>query len=440
MSTLTDTANTSHTTTNSTVLTAILGIKELESYESCKLWLEGYNSPATKKAYKTHLLLFCKYHNNIDPDSLVQLKPEQIKTMVLNYIIHLKKVAKQTAGKPKRGEISVNSVKLYLNGIQSFFESNEIILNWKKITKYYPEEVSNNLRAYTKEEIAKLLSVADLRDRCLILLMASTGMRVGAIKTLNIKHLKKLQQENNIGLLTIYPDSKNDRYNALLTPECMAVLDEYFEYRKKQHEKITDDSYIIRDKFSTFSRTTNKSKPLSEQTINKQMKFLLRKAGLQYEQLQPDHSLRKFFNTALMNSDVAHSFKELLMGHSVKLDDVYYDKDNELSRQKIVVEYMKAVDALTINEEYRLRKKVIEYEGKLKDAPKIEQLESHLANKIIEQDAIKNQLERLQLEKENENQILQKKYEQDMKDMREEMQNKFQQILTKIDTGKLIIK
>jgi hypothetical protein len=31
-----------------------------------------------------------KYHST-DSDSLVQLKPEQIKTMVLDYIIHLKK-------------------------------------------------------------------------------------------------------------------------------------------------------------------------------------------------------------------------------------------------------------------------------------------------------------------------------------------------------------
>jgi hypothetical protein len=55
------------------------------------------------------------------------------------------------------------------------------------------------------------------------------------------------------------------------------------------------------------------------------------------------------------------------MGHSIKLDDdVYYDKDSETSRQKIIVEYMKAVDALTINEEYRLKMKIIEYEDKLK--------------------------------------------------------------------------
>ena len=138
-----------------------------------------------------------------------------------------------------------------------------------------------------------------------------------------------------------------------------------------------------------------------------------------------------------MNSDVTYSFKELMMGHSVKLDNVYYDKDNEKSQQKILLEYMKAIDALTINDEYRLKKKIAEYEEKLKDVPKVEQLESHLASKILEQEAIKKQLEKLRTDKEKETQMIQQKYEQDMKAMREEMQNKFQQILAKIDVANL---
>jgi integrase len=202
-----------------------------------------------------------------------------------------------------------------LTGVQSFLEFNDIVLNWKRIAKYCPEPVTNNLRAYTKGEIAKLLTMADLRDRCIILLMASTGMRVGAIKSLKLKHITRLQHESNIGLISIYPESKDHRYNALMTQECMASIDEYIDYRRKQYEKITEDSYIIRDKYATFSKSTNRPKPLTEHTINKQMKFLLRKAGLPFEQLQPDHSFRKFFNTCLMNSDVAYSFKELLMGH-----------------------------------------------------------------------------------------------------------------------------
>jgi integrase/recombinase XerD len=56
---------------------------------------------------------------------------------------------------------------------------------------------------------------------------------------------------------------------------------------------------------------------------------------------------------------------------------------------------------------------------------------------VLTYDAYSETLER-QKEKESEVQVLKQKYEQDMKSMREEMENKFQQILTRIDTGKLI--
>jgi hypothetical protein len=93
---------------------------------------------------------------------------------------------------------------------------------------------------------------------------------------------------------------------------------------------------------------------------------------------------------------------------------------------------MKAVDALTINEEYRLKKKIIEYEDKLKDAPKIGQLESHLATKILEQDALKKQVELLQLEKQSETQVMQQKYEQEMNAMREQMNQIMSMISCKV--------
>ncbi|PWU82072.1 MAG: hypothetical protein DLM72_03700 [Candidatus Nitrosopolaris wilkensis] len=72
---------------------------------------------------------------------------------------------------------------------------------WKKIAKFYLDDVTNCYRSYTKEEIAKLLSVADPRDRCIILLMASSGIRVGAIQTLKVKSIKRL--DNGIGLMTV---------------------------------------------------------------------------------------------------------------------------------------------------------------------------------------------------------------------------------------------
>ena len=52
--------------------------------------------------------------------------------------------------------------------------------------------------------------------------------------------------------------------------------------------------------------------------------------------------------------------------------------------------------------------------------PKVEQLESHLANKILEQEAIKKQLENLRANKETEAQAIQQKHEQDLQKMRGE--------------------
>jgi hypothetical protein len=135
----------------------------LREYDACTFWLESLKSKSTLDVYAIHLSLFCKFHNT-NSDQLIQLKNSdtQLKTKVLNYIIHLKKIAKQSAGKPKRGELSVNSIKHYLNGVKSFLEFNEIALPWKKIAKFYPGDVTNSYRSYTKDEIKKLLSISQV--------------------------------------------------------------------------------------------------------------------------------------------------------------------------------------------------------------------------------------------------------------------------------------
>jgi hypothetical protein len=96
---------------------------QLREYNACTFWLESLKTKSTLNAYTVHLSLFCKFHNT-DPNQLIQLNDSaaQVKTMILNYIIHLKKIAKQSAGKPKTGELSVNSIKHYLKGIKSFLE------------------------------------------------------------------------------------------------------------------------------------------------------------------------------------------------------------------------------------------------------------------------------------------------------------------------------
>ena len=66
-------------------------------------------------------------------------------------------------------------------------------------------------RSYTYEEIGKMLEVADERMRAVILILASTGIRVGALPFIKLRNLK----DNK---LTVY-ERLGEEYLTFTTPE-----------------------------------------------------------------------------------------------------------------------------------------------------------------------------------------------------------------------------
>jgi hypothetical protein len=81
----------------------------ISQYPSCQRWIEGLRSIDTNKAYALDLLQFCEFHKT-DPDQLLNVNIKELKEMIINYILGMKKAAKNSAGKPKRGGKSVNSI------------------------------------------------------------------------------------------------------------------------------------------------------------------------------------------------------------------------------------------------------------------------------------------------------------------------------------------
>jgi len=61
-------------------------------------------------------------------------------------------------------------------------------------------------RTYTHQEISKIIQVSNLRMKVIILLMASTGIPVGALPSLKIRNLEKI---NDIHKVTVYKVQKN---------------------------------------------------------------------------------------------------------------------------------------------------------------------------------------------------------------------------------------
>lgn len=109
-----------------------------------------------------------------------------------------------------------------------------------------------------------------------------------------------------------------------------------------------------------------KAKTIVEDTITKMLGKKLHLAGIiQIEQLKEgedptkkrkavmrSHGFRKFANTMMINCRIDSSIRNKLLGHSIALDKSYCRPQvNDLLQ-----EYLKCVDALTINEEFRLRR------------------------------------------------------------------------------------
>jgi integrase len=93
--------------------------------------------------------------------------------------------------------LSFSTINTFTASVFHFFEINDVILNKRKINKFKGEYVNKfDFRSYFTDEISNLLSVCDKRGKVAVLLMASTGMRVGALQDIKLKHLKRVNIDN----------------------------------------------------------------------------------------------------------------------------------------------------------------------------------------------------------------------------------------------------
>jgi hypothetical protein len=77
--------------------------------------------------------------------------------------------------------------------IKLLCEMNDIILNWRKISRLLPRGDRNaSDDAYTREQIKRMLQHSDLRAKIAILFMSSGGMRLGGFINLTDGAIKPI--------------------------------------------------------------------------------------------------------------------------------------------------------------------------------------------------------------------------------------------------------
>lgn len=245
------------------------------------------------------------------------------------------------------------------------------------------QAVQEEDRPYTRAEIHTMLKSAnDVRTKIIILLITSSGMRVGAIPLLKIRNLVK-NPELGIYQISVYEGSRKSNYKTFCTPECASLINSYLNYRKHSGEILKDASPLIREQFNPEdSFKVNNPRHIGTGLIKYLVNEVLVKYSALKEKLEYDyenkrkvgknptmltHALRKFFDTECRKAGVYPDFVELLMGHKLPGVKHHYFKPDIttlLQGTKDCKGYITAINDLTINEEFRLTKKVQELNEK----------------------------------------------------------------------------
>jgi integrase len=179
---------------------------------------------------------------NKDLRVLLDTKQSVVESKIIDHIKYLHEVQ----------HLGYLSIQTHLSGILRFFAMNDYHLNIKKIRRFLPEDESEYYtkdRPYSVKEIEQILSKCDVRSRAMVLIMSSTGMRIGGLRELRIGDIRKIN-EFGLYLIWVYNRYRRDRYFTFCTPECAVAIDAYLDFRRKFGEELKDNSPLIRERFS----------------------------------------------------------------------------------------------------------------------------------------------------------------------------------------------
>lgn len=262
-----------------------------------------------------------------------------------------------------------------------------VISRWWKI---FAARVQD--RIPTKEELRVILTnKVTLRDRALFLCAASSGLRVGTVRTLKLKDYKAVA---DLGMLTVdaleevegqvreiegrkLGNSNGRGYFTFITPEARKTLEEYLGTR----ENLKPQNPL----FAGETKTNGEALSKWAHNISRQWRRLVKKANL--ERKMPGHNwtelhlhtLRKFFQTNCKLAGCRADFVDFWLGHHpVRQDEYLNDSYFRPTIESHIAEYRKAVESLTIFDvSEETNRRIRELENQIDAKEKERSQESH---------------------------------------------------------------
>lgn len=319
---------------------------------------DALSNPLTRDRYERRLKAFLEFldleGDTLQPKAEIfatksKANPSWSTSAVMQYMRHHKE-------RVEKGDLSASTISNYYKPIKLFCDMNDIVLNWKKITRGLPKGRKHSTdRIPTLEEIKQLLKYPDRRLKPAILTMLSSGIRLGAWDFLRWGDITPINKNEKVAAAKIIVyRGERDEYFTFITPEAYEAIKEYLDFRASHGESITEKTWILRDEFD-LAKSSRGLATVPKQLQSSGLKRLIERAlwaqklrkplenGQKRHEFKADHGFRKYFKT-MAEQQMKSLHVEILMGHSTGLADNYY----RISDEELLSEYLKAVPALSI--------------------------------------------------------------------------------------------
>ncbi len=365
-------------TTSDPVTTAIdssLIISNSSVLSPYQKFVYALNAPESKRQYPRRFQVFLDYLkiNELTIEDKTNLFYKLIEQHGINWFeSELLKFFTIQNQRAERKEISTETIKNYLKPIKLFCQMNNILLNWKLITKGIKKgNRYSSDRPPSIEEIEKLLKYPDRRIKPIVLVMISSGIRVGSWNYLKWGHITPITKNEVIvaAKIKVFNTKTNNYYFSFITPEAYNSVKDWMTFRESFGEKITGDSWVMRNLWQIKSQRFGNYLGLAKHPIqfsSDGIRMLVNDAwkiqGVREKNSDGEkyafkslHGFRKFFETqSQINMNPLNV--STLMSHDTGITQHYYRPKEE----ELLKDYLKAVNQLTINEEHKLKTQVKE--------------------------------------------------------------------------------
>ena len=330
--------------------------------QQVNIFLDSLNSKHTKEQYQIHWDRFRKTQPTNTQDTKV------VTNNIISYLMQMKAEGLSYSYR----NTAFFAIKHHYTMVD------DLVLNWKKIAKLLGERTfDNEIRGYTREEIARLLSIADVKYKAVILTLASTGMRREALTQTTRRDLEYIA-EHKLYKIKIYRKTPDEQI-CFTTPEAAEAINLYLQVKK-------DDGHDSLFYFKTPKNLTMTLRQIAIRAgVSQEHNTEGEKVGQSRNAIPAVHGLRKFCITQMSKAGIEEERRKILSGHSIGVQKKYV----ELQDEDLLQDYLITVNNLTINKENRLKTQVEELQEKNAEIESLKSKMTDLSKKLYEAGILK---------------------------------------------------